>query len=474
MNDVALSFKPEIVFKKLAELKPYANNAKLHTPQQIQHIAKSIEGFGFNQPIVIDAANEIVAGHGRYLASRLLKLETIPVIVLGDLTEAQKKAFRILDNKLSHETSFDVEVLKEEILAICDLDPDVLADFQLDEGVDDLLEESEVEPGDIEVSEAVETVSKLGDVWSLGSHRVICGSCTSPDALQAAMGSNRAQLVFTDPPYGVSYQGDEKFSKIAGDEKRSDDLVNSLLVPALKNALALTKDDAAFYIWHASQTRDDFSYALKVCGLIERQYLMWVKPRFVFGRADYHWAHEPCFYASKQQSRPKFFGDRKQSTAWHVGTRSSGNVTAEILAGMMLTDGAGNRIELKLPRAGEEPKRVFRIEEGQSISVSRGGSQASDVWLVGRDPEEYQHPTQKPVELARRAIENSSQAGDSVIDLFLGSGSTLIAAEKTGRTCYGCELEPKYVDVIVRRWQQLTGLQAVNQDGVLFDRDADG
>ena len=471
MSVEALSFKPEIVFKNISELQPYAQNAKIHTAQQVQHIAKSIESFGFNQPIVVDQNNEIVAGHGRYLAARRLGLTSIPVIVLGQLTEAQKKAFRILDNKLSHETSFDVEVLKEEILAICELDPEVLTDFQLDEGIDDLLEETKVEPVDIEVLEAAECISKAGEVWALGSHRVICGSCTSLDALQLAMGSNRAQLVFTDPPYGVSYQGDEKFSKIAGDEKRSDDLVNSLLVPALRNAFALTKDDAAFYIWHASQTRDEFSYALKLCGLVERQYLMWVKPRFVFGRADYHWAHEPCFYASKQQFRPKFYGDRKQSTAWHVGTCSSEMITAEILGGMMLT---GNRIELKVPRAGEEPKRVFRIEQGQSISISRGGSQASDVWLVGRDPEEYQHPTQKPVELARRAIENSSKVGDSVIDLFLGSGSTLIAAEKTGRTCYGCELEPKYVDVIVRRWEALTGLQAVNQDGRLFEPNQNG
>jgi DNA modification methylase len=296
-------------------------------------------------------------------------------------------------------------------------------------------------------------------MWALGDHRLLCGDSTAKEDVQRAV-DGKAALVFTDPPYGVDYQSG------AHDKIKNDALKDDALWKFLKTALALavkhSGPDAAFYIWHASSTREEFAQAMKAVGLVERQYLIWVKPSITLGHADYHWAHEPVFYAHKAGASPTFYGDRAQSTVWHATLQTGGGDERSAIAlgnGLILTDGQS---EVYLQPTAPKAKKVRRqmVERGVPMAVvpDPGGT---DVWMVKRDFQAI-HPTQKPVELARRAIENSSKAGDIVLDPFLGSGSTLIACEVTGRRCRGLEYSEKYVDGIVRRWQAFTGRTATN------------
>ncbi len=259
-----------------------------------------------------------------------------------------------------------------------------------------------------------------------------------------------AAIVHTDPPYGVSYEAGA-WEAIAGDERRRDDLV-ALLLAALRLAVEHARDDAAFYVWHASATREDFTYALKAAGLEERQYLVWAKGRAVLGHAHYQWAHEPCFYASKAGQQAAWHGDRTQQTVWRLATGADGSLAIALGRGLLVSDGQGH--ELFLAPAPRRKLRHVRLGPGEHVEVL-GGDSSGTVWEVAHDTV-LEHPTQKPVELARRAIVNSSAPGEIVVDPFLGSGSTLIAAEVEGRRCVGFELEPRYVDVVLRRWEILT------------------
>ncbi|WP_447979069.1 DNA-methyltransferase [Candidatus Nitrospira bockiana] len=269
-------------------------------------------------------------------------------------------------------------------------------------------------------------------------------------------------MVHTDPPYGVSYQAPSgKHKPIRNDHLRDDDLVKRILIPALRLAVRHTLSTAAFYIWHASSTREDFAYAMKAVGLVEKQYIIWDKGQFVLGHADYQWAHEPCFYAGKDGEQTAFYGDRSQATIWNISATTEKAVITAIGKGLQLVDGAGGRLTV-LPRNKTKNKlRVIRLETGQILQLAESGAQ-STVWKVQRDSDP-EHPTQKPVALAQRAIDNSSQPGDIVYDGFLGSGSTLMAAEFSGRRCFGMELEPRYCDQTIRRWEEFTGEKAQKQ-----------
>jgi DNA modification methylase len=271
-------------------------------------------------------------------------------------------------------------------------------------------------------------------------------------------------MVFTDPPYGVSYEAPSgKFDMIINDDKTEDDLVNTLLLPAFKVARSVTLPNAGFYIWHASSTREDFAYAMKAAALIERQYIVWAKPGFILGRSDYRWAHEPCFYASKENRVPAFYGGRSQSTVWRATVQTAQQASVILGTGLVLLDGSGGRIYLEPKAPNGKKVRTMRILPGQSIYVS-GNNTTDDLWEIGRD-DTGDHPTQKPVALAARAIENSSLPGDIVYDGFLGSGTTLIGAEAIGRICYGTELAPGYCDVIVERYCRQTGSRNVLLNG---------
>lgn len=303
-------------------------------------------------------------------------------------------------------------------------------------------------------------IAKRGEVWILGDHRLMCGDSTAREDVERLMGHDRAALVFTDPPYGVSFKSEgNDFDVIKGDDKRDDEL-HELVTGALKQAAAFSDEDAAFYVWHASSTRREFEDALRDAGLVERQYIIWVKNAIVLGRADYQWGHEPCFYASKAGQRPKWHGDRSQPTVWRVALRKRKGVATTIGTGLQVSDGSGQTLAL-LPAAPKGKKaRPVRLDPGQPLIIEVSGDTA-DVWEVSREHgADYVHPTQKPVELATIALKNSTKAGQIVLDLFGGSGTTLMGCEALGRKARLCELDPKYVDAIIKRWEEATGRKA--------------
>ena len=396
---------PQIEMMSVADLVPYARNSRTHDDAQVAQIAASIREFGFTNPVLIDADGGIIAGHGRVLAARKLKLDTVPCIMLDHLTETQRRAYVIADNKLALNSGWDEELLALELGELQELGFDLdLTGFDADEL--EALMPVEVPEGltdDDAVPEVqAEPVSKLGDVWLLGKHRVMCGDSTSIEAVEALLQGQKADMLFTDPPYGVSYEGGHNKKKrngIIADTLEGDDLTG-LFYGAIVAALPNTKDGAAFYIWFASGKSVETFAALSTIPLKLRAVIQWYKIKSGLGAfmSQYIPNCEPCMYLHKTGCSPAWYGPTNEKTVW----------------------------ELK-----KEARNEF-------------------------------HPTQKPVELPERAVTNSSKQGDLVLDLFGGSGSTLIACEKTGRHARLMELDPKYVDVIVRRWQEFTGKQATH------------
>lgn len=398
-----------VKYKLTDELIPYARNSRTHSDEQVAQIAASIKEWGWTTPLLVDETGGIIAGHGRLLAARKLGMTEVPVIVAAGWTDAQKRAYVIADNKLALNAGWDSELLALELGELGELGFDLdLTGFTMDEI--DALKPTEVATGltddDAVPEPPVEPVTRLGDVWLLGGHRVMCGDSTSVDAVDTLMADCKADMVFTDPPYGVSYE-DSKGRKIQNDEL-VDDKLQEFVTEAFSCGVAICKDGAAWFVWHASRFQREFENALNKAGLKVRQQIIWVKGQGVdgtaqvqapaIGRSHFRWLHEPCFYASKSQ--PFNAGDRKTTTVWTVTRQTTGTV----------------------------------------------------------------HPTQKPVALIEIALENSSKSEDVVLDLFGGSGSTLIACEKTGRIARLMELDPKYVDVIIKRWQDFTGKQAIHAE----------
>lgn len=275
--------------------------------------------------------------------------------------------------------------------------------------------------------------------------------------------------MFTDPPYGVSYVSQSgKFEMIENDDLTGDNLIQELLLPAFRNYCEFTEDDAAFYIWHASSTRRDFSDAMTAAGIVEKQYIIWAKSAPVLGHADYQWAHEPCFYAEKAGQSAKFYGDRTQSTVWKATYRTNGTMLTTISGGIVLTDGKGNKVYImnKVPKG--KKVRYIRVEPEKSVNLF-GENSASTVWEMSRDSNP-EHPNQKPVDLPIRAINNSTQEGDIVVDFFGGSGSTLMGAQMTHRVAYVSELDPKYVDVHIKRYSKVANPETITceRDGQTY------
>lgn len=313
-----------------------------------------------------------------------------------------------------------------------------------------------VEPEALPVSEGVPT-TKPGDLWRLGAHRVLCGDATQRVDYQRLMGGDGANMVFTDPPYGVAYQADG-FAAIANDALPRSEL-RSFLQRAFAHCAAVLLPNAALYIWHASATRREFETAILGAGLEELQYLIWVKPTLVLGHADYQWQHEPCFYAARAGEHPPFYGPRTETTAWFVAPLQGEPRDAIAIGNGVLLDTGAERIFVGPPPAGGKNYRTVYTEPGDEIAL-QGDVTTSDVWQIRRDAGKAEHPTAKPVALAARAIANSTMPGQVILDPFLGSGSTLLAAEQLTRRCFGMELDPRYCDLIVRRWESLTGRKA--------------
>lgn len=381
----------QIAQKKLADIVPYANNTKKHDETQIKNVAESIKKYGWVQPIVIDDDGTIVIGHCRALAAEKLGMEEVPCVVVSDLTEEEINALRIVDNK-TNESPWDFDLLSAEL-------PEIdLSDFEFDfdwgisgDWAEPILED---EPPEIDEQEAT---TKPGDIWKLGRHRLMCGDSTSAECVQNLMGGHKADMLLTDPPYGVNYAGKTKDAlKIENDAKSDDEFID-FLQTAFEAADSVMKPGAAFYIWHAILKTYAFESACQLVGWKVRQVLIWVKNSMVLGRQDYQWRHEPCLYGWKDGAGHLWASDRKQTTV----------------------------LEFDRPTKNKE------------------------------------HPTMKPVALFDYQIKNNTKGGDVVLDLFGGSGTTVVACEQNGRNAYVLELDPRYCDVIVKRWENLTGEKAV-------------
>lgn len=384
----------------IATLIPFAKNSRTHSDAQVAQIAGSIREFGFTNPVLIDEANGIIAGHGRVMAARKLKLTEVPCIRLAHLSDAQKRAYVIADNKLALNAGWDEAMLKLELADLKALDFDLdLTGFNTDE-IDALLAEKGAEgltdPDDTP-EPPVEPVTRLGDVWVCGQHRVMCGSSLEMTAMERLCGDQRVDMLLTDPPYNVAYTGKTKDALTIQNDSMGDEAFRTFLRDAFVTADAVLKPGAVFYVWHADSEGYNFRGACRDAGWRVRQCLIWQKSSMVMGRQDYHWQHEPCLYGWKDGAGHLWASDRKQTTL------------------------------LKFDRP----------------------SRSED------------HPTMKPVALFEYQLLNNTKGGDIVLDSFGGSGTTLIAAEKNGRIARIMELDPKYVDVIVRRWEDFTGQKAV-------------
>lgn len=445
--------------RQAVDLKTNPVNAKQHPRSQIEMIAAGMREFGWTMPILVDENDVILAGHARLEAAELLQYQEVPVIVARGWSDAQKRAYVEADNRLSEIGAWDYDLRREELEALRNLGFAMDAIGWGEAELDEFLKVGVAKGKDPDATPDLPAVIVVqgGDVWQLENHRIVCGDSTKEETWAALFGRerDRAAMVFTDPPYGVSYEARSgEFAVIEGDHKRRDDLYK-MLVQAFRMMARFADDAAAFYVWHASSTRTDFTQAMTAAGLVERQYLIWAKPSIGLGHSDYRWTHEPCFYASKQISSPRFYGDASETTVWRVKV-SSGRETATVIGpGVMVLDGHGNSMYVQQrPPKSKKPREVRVQEDGELVLVNESG--LGTVWEVKRD-RNYQHPTQKPVELATRAIENSSQRDEIVVDGFAGAGTSIIGAEMTGRRAFCVELDPAYVQVCIERWQDYSG-----------------
>lgn len=453
------------------QLKPLQGNLKSLSDTNYKKLKKSFKEKGLFVPMFVwrhDDEMWLMDGHGR---ERLFEREKA-IFVDAKGNETYKVPCLVIDAKHLKDAKEKLLLITSQFQTMTqegldefafDLDDSWLKDTTAFDAIsfpapeDD--EQDAVDENDIpELSTKV--ITKRGDLWIMGDHRLLCDDCTATNSWGKLFGADKASLVFTDPPYGVSYDAQsDKFAKIKNDSLTGDKLAQ-FLVKVFVYAIKKSATQAAFYIWHASSTRNEFAEAMVAAGLEERQYLIWAKNSLVLGHSDYQWSHEPCFYACKSGQSPAFYGDRAQQTVWRVtcGSAKEGLQTT-VGQGLVLTDGKSSELFVKerAPR-GKKARRI-RVDKGL---VLRTGSDQGTLWEVDRETG-AEHPTQKPVELARRAIQNSSQPGEIVTDPFLGSGTTLIGAELTGRRCFGFELEPQYCDVIVKRWEKITGKSAVKE-----------
>lgn len=382
------------------KLIPYVNNAKQHSESQVTKIASSIREFGFLNPVLIDADYNVIAGHGRILAAKKLGLNEVPCLFVEGLTDAQRKAYILVDNRLAEFADWDMDLVMGELEELDGLDFDIeLTGFELPEEVS-----SDMEDDYDEDAADIEPRAKLGDLWQLGSHRLMCGDSTDANTIERLMGGEKADMVFTDPPWNVNYGANNnpkwKQRSILNDYMPTDDFKH-FMESAFFCMNSASKEGAMTYVVMSAQEWGNLMLALAENDYHWSSTIIWAKDRLVLSRKDYHTQYEPIWYGWKSGSRIHPLKDRKQS----------------------------------------------------------------DLWEIPRPKQSDEHPTMKPVELVARAISNSTNKGDNVLDLFGGSGTTLVASEQLDRKCYMCELDPHYADVIINRWETLTGERAVLIDG---------
>ncbi len=387
----------------MSDLKKYDSNPRTHSAEQILQISKSIKEFGFTNPLLIDSENNIIAGHGRLEAAMKIRLDTLPCIIIDGLSKDQKNALLIADNQLSLNSGWDLDLLKMEIqnLTLNDYDIDILG-FDEDFIADLLNDPVEGLTDEDDVPEVQNVVTVLGDIWELGNHKIICGDSTSADTVKALLGDIKPHLMVTDPPYGVEYDANWRMNRtlITGKKlnKRATLKVENDDNADWSEAWALFNGDVA-YVWHAALFTTTVYDSLISNNFDIKAQIIWSKNNIVIGRSHYHWKHEPLCYAIRKGATGHWKSDRKQSTIWNID-------------------------------------KPLKSETG--------------------------HSTQKPVECMRKPIENNSSPGQAIYEPFSGSGTTIIAAEQTGRHCYAIELNPQYVDIAVKRWMMFTGNEAIH------------
>lgn len=388
-----------------SDLIPYIGNARTHSEEQIKQIASSIKEFGFLSPIVTDGENGILAGHGRVLAAQLLGLKFVPTVEASHLSKSQRRAFILADNKLALNAGWDFDQLRDEIQFLQDESFDIsVTGFSESELSELLCDQTSGLTDPDEIPDPPEhPVARMGDIFILGNHRLACGDSTNPETVSKLLAGVIPNLMVTDPPYGVEYDASWRKTYKPGADYAVGKVLNDDRAD-WGDAFALFRGSVA-YVWHGALHAGVVEKSLVDAGFEIRSQIIWVKPRLVLGRGNYHWQHEPCWYAVRKGSKSSWSGDRKQTT----------------------------------------------------------------IWGIAHNKSETGHSTQKPVEAMRRPIENNSSPGQAVYEPFCGSGTTIIAAEQTGRCCYAVELSPEHVDVAIQRWENFTGKQAVlDGDGMTF------
>ena len=395
----------EMQLVPIAKLVPYVNNARTHSPEQITKLRSSLREFGFINPVIIDRDFNVIAGHGRILAAKEEGIKEVPCVFADHLTEAQKKAYIIADNRMAMDARWDEELLRVEIESLqgMDFDP-LLTGFDEKELAALFDDGAEAKEDDFDVDAELQkpAFSRLGDVWTLGRHRLVCGDSTKAETYTTLMDGVKANLVITDPPYNVNYEGSA--GKIKNDNMAGEKFYEFLLA-AFQNMESVMAADASIYVFHADTEGLNFRRAFADAGFYLSGCCIWKKQSLVLGRSPYQWQHEPVLYGWKKNGKHQWYTGRKETTIWEF----------------------------------DKPKK------------------------------NGDHPTMKPVALMAYPIQNSCMSNCIVLDPFLGSGSTLIACEETGRICYGVELDEKFCDVIVKRYVEKT--ESGDQVFVLRDGD---
>lgn len=382
----------KIEYLPISALTPYERNTRKHGDKDVSNIAESIKKYGMNDAVGIwGEKNIIVEGHGRVLACKQLGIETVPCVRLDHLSDKERKEYAIAHNATAELSSWDLDALALEL-------PDLeMGDFDFDFGFELDADETEAKEDDYDAEPPAEPYVKLGDIYQLGQHRLMCGDSTKLSDVEKLMDGMQADLLITDPPYNVNYEGATKDKLKIANDNMSDAAFRQFLVDAFTNANAVMKPGAVFYIWHADSEGYNFRGACRDAGWTVRQCLIWNKNSMVMGRQDYQWKHEPCLYGWKEGAGHLWASDRKQTTILNF----------------------------------EKPVR-------------------NDL-----------HPTMKPVALFDYQIKNNTKGGDIVLDLFGGSGTTIMACEQNGRKAYSMEFDPRYAQVIIERWESFTGEKAV-------------
>ena len=414
-------------------LTPYEGNPRIHTEQQIEKLKASIQEYGIVLPVLIDSANVIIAGHAVVQACQQLGIEEIPCVRASHLTEAQTKAYILADNRLAEDSSWDTAMLKTEMLKLRDdyglelehtgFEKREILRLRMD--ITDTPKDEDATP-----EESQSVVSQLGDLWILGDHRLICGSSTDRDTVSRLLAGSKPHLMITDPPYGVNYDPAWRSQIHYSPALRTGRVLNDD-ESDWREAWSLFPGDVA-YVWHASLHSETVAKSLRVCGFSVRSQIIWAKPRFALSRGDYHWQHECCLYALRKDTDTPC----PEMPCYCLGYESC----------------------------------WYAIREGEK-SHWQGSRSESTLWEIDYKDQDTQttHGTQKPVECMRRPMLNNSEPNDIIYEPFSGSGTTIIAAESCRRRCYAIELNPEYVDMAIRRWEEYTGQQAIlDGDGHTF------